>query len=266
MFPEYVCEKESFEAGLDLVVEAVLELSGIHAPPVDAFAVAHALGIAVAWDDRQSGRARYVRLSDGRSGVGQAAILLRPDPRPERRQWAVAHEIGEHMACHVFARWGVDPEQSPPNAREMAANHLAGRLLAPTEWLSTDGAACDWDLFELKARYPTASHELLARRTLECGPPAIVSIVDERQISFRRSNMPGRVPPPSPIELECWRDVHEHNRPSRICRGAVLVQGWPVHEEAWKREFLRFPIDPWNADSSEELHCGPCEDSPQEAY
>lgn len=241
MLPEYT--REELAAGLDRVAEQILEKVGVRMPPVDAFAVARALDVAVALDDRQEGRARYVRLSGRRSGRGRATILVRPEPRLERQHWAVAHEIGEHVAYHVFAQWGIDPRAAPPNAREVVANHLAGRLLLPTAWFAADAADCDWDLISLKARYPTASHELIARRMLECRPPVIISIFDQRAISFRRSNVPGRAPPPSATEMECWGAVHRGNEPVQICAGSVLVQGWPIHEEGWKREILRMELD-----------------------
>jgi len=241
MLPEFT--REELAAGLDRVAEEVLAKAGILGPPVDAFAVADTLGIAVALDDRQEGRARFVRLSDRRSGRRRATVLLRSEPRFERQQWALAHEIGEHVAYQVFRRWGVDPRETAPHAREVVANNMAGRLLLPTAWFAADGAACDWDLLALKRRYQTASHELIARRMLECRPPVIISIFDHRRISFRRSNLPGRVPPPSVAEIHCWRSVHRHNRPLRSGEGPGLVQGWPIHEEGWKREILRVEID-----------------------
>jgi hypothetical protein len=239
---------EELGAGLDRVVEEVLQEAHLEEPPVDALAVARTLGIAVALDDRQEGRARYVRLGDQRSGASRATILLRPEPRFERRQWAVAHEIGEHVAHRVFRLWGVDPAETVANAREQAANWLAGRLLLPTEWFSADGAAFDWDLTSLKARYNTASHELIARRMLECRPPIVISIFDQGRLSFRRGNASGRVPPPLAVEMECWNDVHERCRPSRLGRGATRVQGWPVHERGWQREILRLEIEEWDVD------------------
>ncbi len=241
MLPEYT--REELAAGLDRVVEQILDKSGVAAPPVDAVAVAHQLGIAVAWDDRQQGRARYVRLSGRRPGRQRATILVRPEPRPERRQWAVAHEIGEHVACHVFAQWGVDPRETEPNARETVANYLAGRLLLPTPWFARDGTSTGWDLTALKSIYVTASHELIARRMLECRPPIIVSIFDHRHISFRRSNLPGRPPAPSKAEIDCWRDVHRSNQPSEARDGPQVVRGWPIHEDGWKREILRVEFD-----------------------
>ena len=76
----------------------------------------------------------------------------------------------------------------------------------------------------------------------------IISIFDQRQISFRRSNLPGRVPPPSPAEMQCWRDVHRGNHPLRTRAGPGFVQGWPIHEEGWKREILRMEMDEYAAE------------------
>ncbi|MCE5269384.1 MAG: ImmA/IrrE family metallo-endopeptidase, partial [Planctomycetaceae bacterium] len=184
--------REELSSGLDEMAMEVLHQGAVASPPVDAVDLARTLGIAVAWDDRQNGRARYVRLTSHRPERTSATILLRPDPRTERRHWAVAHEIGEHVAHRVFARWGVDPRTAPANAREEVANQLAGRLLLPTAWFAADGQYCGWVLLALKERYATASHELIARRMLECHPPVVISIFDHRRLSFRRSNMPGR--------------------------------------------------------------------------
>jgi len=234
---------EELAAGLDAVASDVLAEAGVEGPPVDALEVAAALGIAVALDDRQRGRARYIRLRGRGRRRPKATILLRPDPRPERRQWAVAHEIGEHAAHRVFARLGVDPRETGRNAREAVANHLAGRLLLPAEWFTADAMDCGWDLLELKSRYATASHELIARRMLECRPPVIISIFDHRELYFRRSNLPGRVPSPSSVEMQCWRTVHAAHRPERAYDGPRAIQGWPVHEEGWKREILRTEVE-----------------------
>ncbi len=226
------------------MAEEILQEAGVEYLPIDAMHVAQRLGITVAWDQRQEGRARYVRLSS-RSGPPKATILLKPDPRFERRQWAVAHEIGEHAAYRVFARWGVDPRETQSNARELVANNLAGRLLLPTVWFAADAAACRWDLLELKARYITASHELIARRMLECRPAVIISIFDQQRLSFRRGNLPGPTPPPQPDEMECWREVHRRCCPFQAGPSYRRVCGWPVHEEGWKREILRMEIEEW---------------------
>jgi len=241
MFPGLT--SEDLSAALDAVAAELLEAADIDGPPVDGAALARALGVSVATDDRQRGRGRYVRLRGIRGRSARPTILLRSDPRPERCQWALAHEIGEHVAHRVFFRLGVDPQEGPPNARERVASHLAGRLLLPTEWFARDAAACAWDLLALKARYRTASHELIARRMLELSEPAIITIFDQGEVHFRRSNVPGRVPPPSPPEMRCWKVVHGRNRPQQLSDGMKTIRGWPVHEEGWKREILRTEVE-----------------------
>jgi hypothetical protein len=240
MVPEIMAEE--LGATLDRVAAEVLAGSRVTAPPVDAFRLAEDLKICVAMDDRQSVRARFVRLRGTRGRPARGTILLRPEPRPERRQWAVAHEIGEHLAHRVFDALAIDPRVAAPQARETVANYLAGRLLVPGAWLADDGAACGWDLLELKALYRTASHELLARRMLDMPPPVIVTIIDQGEIYFRGSNVPGQVPPPSPAEWDCYRDVHHDGRPGGQNSGWLTVRGWPVHEEGWKREILRTEV------------------------
>ena len=235
--------REELSAGLDAVAMEVLDEAGIDRPPVDAMAVAGRLGITVALDDRQRGRARYVRLGAVGRRKLRPTILLRPEPRRERRQWAVAHEIGEHVAGRVFSLLSVDPREAASNAREMVATHLAARLLLPGRWFAADAAACNWDVLGLKSRYPTASHELIARRMLDLDPPVIISIFDCGGLYFRRTNVPGRVPSPTSAELACWRTVHAHNRPHQSLDGRQTIQAWPVHEPGWKREILRAEVE-----------------------
>ena len=100
---------------------------------------------------RSPTRGRLVELADPRGGtVGQGTIVVGPAERPERLQWAVAHEIGESVAHRVFSALGVDPQAAPENAREQVANHLASCLLLPRDWFAADGSELDWDLFALK--------------------------------------------------------------------------------------------------------------------
>jgi len=241
VFPGMTCEEIS--AGLDAVVMQVLEQAGIYEPPVDAFVLARSLRITVAEDERQQGRARYVRLGGRRGRSMRATVLLRPEPRIERRHWALAHEIGEHVAHRVFARLGTDPRETSPMAREAVASQMAGRLLVPTAWFGPDALAAGWDLLALKSRYASASHELIARRMLEVPVPAIITVFDQGQLYFRRSNVPGRVPAPSSAEVRCWQRVHDRGRPERAADGLRTIQAWPVHEEGWKREILRTEVE-----------------------
>jgi len=239
MLPDLTVEE--LVAGLDWVAENTLAGTGITMPPVDAFQLARALGITIAWDERQTCRARYVRLGGRESRKHRAVILLRPDPRPERLHWAVAHELGEHLAWRVFERWRVEPCELSAETREHTANCLARRLLLPSRWFAVDGQSLGWDLWALKARYHTASHELIARRMLDFRPPIIISIFDQDRLHFRRSNFPHR-PPLTSVERRCRRRVHNSGRPMWANFSQGFIQGWPVHEPGWKREILRMEI------------------------
>ena len=228
---------------LDEVAMEVIDTAHVAGPPVDTLAVARALGIVVARDDRQRCRARFVRLRGGRRGHERPTIFLRSESRPERRHWAVAHEIGEHTAYRVFRKLGIDARDVAPNMREDVANYLAGRILLPAQWFAADGADHGWDLAAFKSRYRTASHELIARRMLDMPPPVIVTIFDNGELYFRRANVPGSVPGTSTLELTCRREANRHNEPQRATQGASSVQAWPVHEEGWQREILRTEVE-----------------------
>lgn len=241
MLPELA--PEELAAAVERVASEALFEFGVAGPPVDALRLADRMGMALAWDDRQRGRARLVRLASGAPGRTREAILLKPEPRVERRQWAVAHEIGEHLAERVFALLGVEPRAAPQHTREGIANRLAGAILLPAVWFQTDGAACGWDLFALKRAYSTASHELIARRMLDAPPPVIVTIYDQGRITFRGSNQPGRPPPPSSAELRCQSAAHTDNRPQSAREGQCAVAAWPIHEADWRREIVRTAID-----------------------
>jgi hypothetical protein len=234
---------------VDRAVHQWLELAGVQRPPVDALAVARALGITVAWDDDQGGRARRVRLVHGGP---RAAILIRHDPRPERVQWAVAHELGEEAAADVFHRLGVDPREAAPAARESLANHFARALLLPTCWFAADAGRLDWNLMRLKRRYDTASHELIARRMLDLPVPAILTVFDQGQITWRHGAGAPRLPRLSPVERACQRRVNRRGRAHALVDAALRVQGWAIHQPPWQREILRTtprdqcsePLDP----------------------
>jgi hypothetical protein len=240
MLPEIALEE--LAAALDDVAGDLLFAASVDGPPIDAFRVAKSLGIDVAWDDRQSGRARMVALRDGEH-CARTSILLRRDPRGERRQWAVAHEIGEASAYRVFARLGVDPREAPPAAREDVANRLAGRLLLPTRWLRASALASGWDIGAIKGQVTDASHELIARRMLELDVPVIITVFDQNRITWRRSNVSGRVPRLSSVESRCQKLVHETAQAAAIDEGGIVVQGWAVHETEWQREILRMEVN-----------------------
>ena len=221
---------------LDEVCLGVIRSAGIVRPPVNALSVAESLGLTVAWDERQRGRARLIGSNS--AGSRRGMILLRPDPRQERLQWAVAHEIGEHLAGQVFDRLGTPVNEVRPTERESVANLLSGRLLIPTVWFAKDAARCSWDLATLKQRYETASHELIARRMLDFADPILITVFDQGQVTFRRGNTLRKSPPLCTDEICAQQRAHDTGA-TAMQHGEVAVHAWPVHEAHWKREILR---------------------------
>lgn len=235
--------REQLATVLDRLAETTIEQAGLVEPPIDAFIVAERLGMVVAWDALQRSRARYVRLHAGEQPCGCPTILVRPDPRAERQQWAVAHEIGEHLAVAAFGQLGVDPREAPSDARERLAGWLASRLLLPPRWFAEQARACNWELPVLKALFATASHELIARRMLDFEPPVIVTVVDHGSITFRRSTVNPRPGDWLPGERACWLQAHRNARRAECVAAAYRARAWPVHEPGWKREIVRTELE-----------------------
>jgi hypothetical protein len=172
--------------------------------------------------------------------LGSGYIYIRPEPRPERLQWTIAHEIAELMGPRLWRACGLADCDVSPQLAETLANAFAQRLLVPTAWLQQAVQECGWDLLALKQRFHTASHEVLALRLLELpGSSGLITILDKGQVTRRR----GR-PWPAPRwllpgELRCQLWIHERAQPCQVRAEGYDVWGWPVHESGWKREILR---------------------------
>jgi hypothetical protein len=243
---------EQIRDALERAAAELLAVAGVTAPPIDAVAIARALGVEIAraapaHSAAETPRAYLVQRPTARPAAIPGTIYLADEPRAERRQWAVAHELGETQAFRVFAALGVEPIDAAPAAREAVANRLAGGLLLPRGWFLDAGRACDWDLFDLKQDFATASHELIARRMLEMPPPVVVTVWDNGQRGWRRSNAPGRVPPVTQCEADCRRAAHDLGDPARCDHGDLPdgiadVRAWPIHETEWKREIMRMEL------------------------
>jgi Zn-dependent peptidase ImmA (M78 family) len=230
--------RDEVVAVVDRAVRELLEAAGVVEPPVDAITLAQRhLGMVVCLDRRQPQRGRAQRAG------GRRQIFLRPEPTEERHQWTVAHEIGEHVKASLLQRLGLAPEQTRAMAGESLANLFAYRLLVPTGWLAADAPALDYDVLELKQRYRTSSHEVLALRLLDLPEPCIITILDNDHIHRRRSNAWRVRRELAPPEQQCQRYVHYYSRPRVVAEAGWTVQGWPVHQADWKREILRSVVD-----------------------
>ena len=230
--------REEVHETVDRVVEELLEAAGVSAPPVDAIQIAQRhLGYIVCLDRQQPQRARAQRAA------GRKQIFLRPEPSEERNQWTVAHEIGEHFKADLLARLGIEPGQTRAMSGESLANLFASHLLVPTPWLRDDAPALDFDLLQLKERYKTTSHEVIAARLLDLPYSCIITVIDEGRIHRRRSNAWPVRKELHPVEAACQRYVHRRGQPHVVSKGGWTVQGWPIHQASWKREILRSVVE-----------------------
>lgn len=231
--------REEMVAVIDRAVDELLDRAGLPGPPVDAIGLAQRhLGMVVCLDRTQPQRGRAQRAA------GRQQIYLRPEPREERHQWTVAHEIGEHLKADLLKRLGVGPEETPALLGESLANLFAFHLLVPSRWFAEDAPALDYDLLDLKKRYRTSSHEVLALRFLDLPEPCIVSVIDNGHLRRRRSNgAPVRRRELEIPEQMCQRRVNQSGSPQIVRSGGWTVQGWPVHQLDWKREILRSVLE-----------------------
>jgi hypothetical protein len=200
---------------------------------VDAVQLAERhLGIEVCVDGRQPGRGRAQKNRGGK------LIYLRPEPSAERRQWTVAHEIGEHLRQQLLERLAGGGD-APVMTGESLANLFAYRLLTPTCWFAEDARNLDYVLPDLKQRYGTASHEVIAWRLLDLPEPCVITIIDNEHVSRRRSNAWPVTRQLAPAEQACLEYVHHYSRARRVQADGWTVWGWPVHQPDWRREVLR---------------------------
>lgn len=230
--------REEIVAVIDRAVDELLAAAGVRQPPVDAISLAQRhLGMVVCLDKSQPQRGRAQRAA------GRPQIYLRPEPSEERHQWTVAHEIGEHLKATFLTRLGIGPQETSTMSGESLSNLFAYRLLVPSRWFADDAAGCGYNVLELKERYPTASHEVIGWRFLDLPQPCILSIIDNERLHRRRSNAwPIRRSRLEPAEQLCQRRVHRTAAPQVVRQDDWTVQGWPVHQQDWKREILRSVI------------------------
>jgi hypothetical protein len=231
---------DELAAAVEQTAEELLWEAGIDAVPVDAGKLARSLGLTVAPAPAGSPRGQLVRMAGQRG-----AILAGADTRPERQQFAIAHEVGEFVAARVFGRLGLDPRETFPASREATAHRLATALLLPLRWFRRASNNCEGDVAELKRQFRTASHELIARRILETSrTPVVMSVFDHGRLVWRRSNLaPSQSAPLVPLEERLQQETHRLGIPREaadLCPPFIdRIRVWPVHEANWKREIMR---------------------------
>lgn len=220
--------REELTTAIDVIISDLLEAAGVVEPPVDVLALARRhLGLVIPTEGNKRGR--------GRSTGGEASL--------ERQHWITAQEIGRQFKPRILKHLGLPDDQPAPLLGESLGNLFAFRLLAPTPWFTEVARACEFDLLQLKERFRTAGHEVLAWRLLDLSDPSIITIIDNGTVVRRKGNT---FRPPRKLaraEQACVQQVHEYSRPFEVSEDGWRVQGWPVHTVDWRREFLRSVVD-----------------------
>lgn len=224
--------KSQWQKALDQTADRLRNELRLVEPPFDALRAIRMLGIRLAFDQAQSTRGRRKVLA------GQQAIFLRPEERPERLQWAAAHELGEVCAFQVFEAADWTGTDIPVRLREQVANLFAARFLLPTAEFAADCRTSDFDLPRLKEIYSTASHELIARRMLDLRPDAILTIFDQGRCTARFNGFDQRVGRLLQTEQSCWELSARDGTPLVLEQDGVTIRVWPIHEPGWRRELM----------------------------
>lgn len=231
-----IAKSNASEVMADLVRDILGDL-GILEPPVDALQVARGIGIEVHMNRKQTSRGRIVEFN------GIPTITLRPEPRKERCQWTVAHEVGKFLIPRLADRLPDDLAPIDDASREWFANRFAVHLLVPTDWYADDAPRLDHDLIALKLLYRTASYEVLAMRLLDVRPKSIITIFDNGRLTRRLGNMSHRSPSPAEIERECRCEASQSGMLAKRVGDSISVRAWPIHEDGWKREILLTEVE-----------------------
>lgn len=242
MGPHFIMPEFSVQvaAELDEFCRTILEHARGTEQHLDMLLLAQRLGMEVVIDQEGSQRARCIRLDKGPKV--RWVLLLQREARPERLQWAAAHELGEALAAQAAARLGWDIDDIQPSGREWLANEIAKRFLLPFPQFVVDGNEVGWDLIRLKERYPNVSHEVIARRMLDAPPPVIITIFDNGTLYWRRSNGPVGSPPMTPREKACWAAVHQGGQSVQDEDHTETIACWAIHEVGWRREIMRTEV------------------------
>jgi hypothetical protein len=121
---------------------------------------------------------RPAALPEGCRGLlVDGAVVLAEDLTPERAHWAYCHEVA-HLRLGHAADLPADPSEE--QRQEAETNALAAELLLPQDQFRPQ---THLSLTELKALFPFASHEVLARRRLTFRPGLLTIFDNDKQTS-----------------------------------------------------------------------------------
>jgi hypothetical protein len=215
------------EAIIEQTVARLLAAARVERPPVDPEQIARALKINVLDRDLPMRRGQSYRY------CGMKFVDIGRTGRAERRNFTLAHEIMELELPETIT--------DKPMRHEIAVRGAAA-LLCPTPFFQEACAGDSFDLFDLKEAFSTASHEVIALRSLDFAP-AIVTVFDNGRLVNRQTSYPFGSQPVSPQERRLMRRVMRSGRVERDAWDAGSAAGYPVFEKDFRRVILRTVLD-----------------------
>ncbi|MBN1919074.1 MAG: hypothetical protein JW889_14305 [Verrucomicrobia bacterium] len=223
---------EEREALIEATVERLLMSARIDGPPVDPTRIARAARISVL--DRELPQRR------GQSYLyrGMKFVDLGKTGRTERRNFTLAHEIMELELPIGFHNKQLKHDIA---MRGAAALLCPGRFFRAC--LREDAGARPFDLLRLKAAFSTASHEVVALRSLDFAE-ATISVFDNGRLVNRQTSHPFGIQPVTPQERDVMRRAM---RSGEICEetwDGASAAAYPIFENGFKRVILRTTLDP----------------------
>jgi hypothetical protein len=250
---------------LDRIVENLLKKCRIDQPPIEPKKIADRLGILYNETDLDGRRGQSFRRR------GRQHVEIHHEDRPERKNFALAHEIME-----LELKKALDD----PKEAHRWANLGASFLLMPTPWFREQCFQGGFDIALLKKAFSTASWEAVALRTLNFSE-SIISVVDATpvaslpvpgrkptgktssdsaaggspssripggrltaKVTRRKSSCPFYMPKKlSDEETQVVEEILRTRRPLKRHFPSCEVAGYPVFEEEHRRVILRTTLD-----------------------
>jgi len=213
---------------LNRIVEDLLATCEIDRPPVEPRKIADTLGLVYDETELEGRRGQSFRR------YGRQHVEIHRKDRPERKNFALAHEIVELELKKVLE----DHRES-----HRWANLGASFLLMPTPWFREECFKTGFDIAKLKKVFSTASWEAISLRTLNFSE-AVITIVDNGHVTRRKSSYPFYVPKKlSDEEKQLVAEVLRTGKVQRRYFPSCDVIGYPVFEKEHKRVILRTTLD-----------------------
>jgi len=216
------------EAIIEATVERLLTTARIERPPIDPVRIARAIRINVLDRDLPQRRGQsYVYRGMRFVDIGRTA-------RAERRNFTLAHEIMELE---------LPLAGSDKQLKHEIAMRGAAALLCPARFFRQACTAAPFDLFRLKAAFSTASHEVIALRSLDFAE-AIMSVFDNGRLVNRQTSYPFGLQSVTRQERDVVRRAMHSGEVCADTWDGASATAYPVFENDFKRVILRTSLDP----------------------